>query len=162
VGFFVPNSCLDVVGEERQAYFAAQGYSLVEGPGSTSTIAFDRFPVEHELRDVWCVWGTPDLGASVEIDIGPLPVADRPAVIAYLDTLHLTTTTEGEVTRYFMNGDELRPYGLILPAQVNILRPDSWIAVAISPGGPEPYELAVSIAAEVEALTNADVGAIHK
>ncbi len=56
---------------------------------------------------------------------GPLAAADRPAIIAHPDTLHLSTTTEGDTTRCFMNGNELTGYDLILPAQMDVLRPES-------------------------------------
>ncbi len=54
-----------------------------------------------------------------------------------------------------MNGNELAGYDLILPAQLNVLRPESWTTVAVHPGGPEAFEVAVAIMEEVEALTNA-------
>lgn len=103
-----------------------------------------------------CLWGTPSLSASVEIDIGPMTDAIRPAVIVYLETLFLATTTDGDVVRYFEDGEQLLDSDIRLPARVDILRPESWITVLIEPGGPAPYDLAQSIATEAESLSNAD------
>ena len=156
IGFFVPPSCLEVVTQDRLDLFASQGLTLQYGPGSASGALLDRYPVEDEVGDIQCLWGTPSLSASVEIDIGPMTDAVRPTVIAHLETLFLSTTTDGEVVRYFADGEQLLAYDIPLPARVDILRPVSWITVLIEPGGPAPYDLAQSIATEAAALSNAD------
>ena len=156
IAFFVPTSCLAVVPQDRLDLFASQGLTLQYGPGSASGDRLDRYPVEAEVGDIQCLWGTPSLSASVEIDIGPMTDAIRPAVIAHLETMFLSTTTDGDVVRYFADGEQLLAHDIRLPARVDILRPGSWITVLIEPGGPAPYDLAQSIATEAAALSNAD------
>ena len=150
-GFFIPDDCTEVVSAEHLDAFAAQGMTLVEGPGSGSTHAFDRFPVEAETTDIWCIWATPSFSASVEIDIGPVTDAVRPAIIDFLDIQYMTTEADGDVVRYFLADD----YGLDLSGRVDMVGSEAWIEVQVYPGGPAAFESAKKIIAEVEAFTNA-------
>jgi len=155
--FTIPTSCGNAVSAERQAAFAAQGLPLLYGPGSPSNAEFDRSPVESDTTDVQCIWGTADLSTSVEIDIGNLAETDRPIVVNQLTAQYLTYEKDGDVDRYFLNGDELLKFngGLHLPATMNVLRARTWITVSVLPGGPAQLVLAREIADDVETITHA-------
>ena len=151
----MPTTCLDVVPQQRLDVFASQGMTLLDGPGSPAGGAYDRYPVEDELGDIECIWGTPGYVSNIGIDIGPMRDAKRQAVSEYLSTLYLEASTVGDVTRYTGAGTANLPNGMTFPARVDIVRPKSWITVTIDPPGAEQLTLITEIADEVEARTNA-------
>lgn len=146
--FQLPARCADILPPERLAAFAADGLTLLGGPGGTygdASLA-DRTP-EQRAGGITCIWG--DAGttfSAITISVAPLTGTTRPEVTASLTAQGLNEIVDGPVTTFSILGDEEHR-----PAILNVLRPDSWLSVIMTVGGSAPFTFALDLADEVAA-----------
>lgn len=143
--FAMPVDCASLLPASRLTAFEDAGLTLLGGPGGKYGTSYLADPTpEERAGGITCIWGdgTTDQSATT-VSVAPL-VSNRAAVVQSLIDQGLNEAIEGDLTLYAVQGDEDRA-----PAILNVLRPDSWISVIQTTGGPVAFEDALVISDEV-------------
>jgi hypothetical protein len=147
--FTMPKTCKAILPQSRLDAFDAAGLVLLGGPGGRygSDFLADATP-EEQAGGITCLWGFADSEVvSVTISVAPLSPATRPDVVDSLVQQGLNEDMANGASTFSVQGDTQ-----LKPAILNVLRPESWISVIETIGGPDPYNEAVAIADEIYAL----------
>jgi hypothetical protein len=145
--FTMPADCTEILPVSRADALAAQGITLVGGPGAE----FEEYlpePTREELAGgMSCFWedaARPNF-ATFTISVAPVSSANRDQIIADLSAqgLNVGATSAGFET-FWISGDEQGR-----SAVHNVVTPDAWVSVVTLIGGPVFYDEAVVIADEV-------------
>jgi len=152
----VPVDCTELLPESEQRELAAEGLTLLGGPGSRFGTGYspDRTP-EELLGGISCVWDREDAGvgegvnqSSIMLSVAPLSTDTYQQTVDELTQQGLNFSETDDVAFYAVLGDESG-----FPLQLNALRDDSWISVVSARGGQDAYDrstvLADAIAANV-------------
>ncbi len=152
--FVMPDDCESALPAARLDAFEADGLSLLGGPGGKYGEHYLADPTpEENAGGITCIWGDATTDASsITVSIAPLG-ATRPAIVQSLLDQGLNEAIDGDLTLYAVQGDEEDA-----PAILNVLRPDSWISVIQTVGGPASFDEAITVADEAAAMAYVPVG----
>jgi hypothetical protein len=148
LSFTLPDSCLTVLPDSRLDAFDEAGLVLLGGPDGKygDEYLVDRTP-EQRAGGITCIWGFAEGEmSSVTISIAPLSTETRPDVVDSFTEQGLNEDVVGGASVFGVEGDRE-----LSPAILNALRPESWISVIQTIGGPEAYAEAVAMADEIYA-----------
>jgi len=140
--FGMPELCVDILTPETAATFAAEGLDLLGGPdGRYGENYFGDPTPEERAGGITCVWGDEDVVAStVIVSVAPITTSTRSAIVSALIASGLVESQiEGGLT-YARIGDEVSA-----PAELHVIRTDSWISVIEAVGGEDRFEHAREI-----------------
>jgi hypothetical protein len=146
LAFTQPDSCLSVLPQARLDAFDAAGLVLLGGPDGKygDEYLVDPTP-EQRAGGITCIWGFADSEvSSVTISVAPLTPSTRPDVVDSFTEQGLNEDLVGGASTFSVQGDKQ-----ISPAIINALRPESWISVIQTIGGPDAYAEAVAMADEI-------------
>jgi hypothetical protein len=144
--FEMPEQCADILTAETQSAFAAVGRQLLGGPdGLYGEDYFDGPTPEERAGGITCVWGDEDDTAStVIVSVAPLTTSTRAGIVgALIDNGLVESQIEGGLT-YARIGDEVSA-----PAELHVIRTESWISVVEAVGGEERFQQATELVDEV-------------
>lgn len=144
--FELPDRCADILAPETTAAFEADGRELLGGPdGRYGENYFGDPTPEERAGGITCVWGDEDDTAStVIVSVAPVSTATRSGIVgALIESGLIESTIEGGLT-YARVGDEVSA-----PAELHVIRTDSWISVIQAVGGETRFAEAGELVDEV-------------
>jgi hypothetical protein len=144
--FGMPDRCADILTAETAAAFAADGLDLLGGPdGLYGENYFGDPTPEERAGGITCVWGDEDVVAStVIVSVAPVTTSSRSGIVSALIASGLVESqVEGGLT-YARIGDEVSA-----PAELHVIRNDSWISVLEAVGGEDRFQHARELVDEV-------------
>jgi hypothetical protein len=146
--FELPAACAGILSPETAAAFEAAGRELLGGPDGVYGENYFGDPTpEEQAGGITCVWGDEDDTAStVIVSVAPVTTATRSGIIGTLiDSGLVESEIEGGLT-YARIGDEVSA-----PAELHVIRTESWISVIEALGGETRFEEAGELVDEVSA-----------
>lgn len=144
--FEMPDLCVDILTPETQDAFAADDLDLLGGPdGKYGESYFGDPTPEERAGGITCVWGDEDVTAStVIVSVAPITTATRSGIVrALIDNGLIESQIEGGLT-YARIGDDVSA-----PAELHIIRSESWVSVIQAVGGEERFQQATELVDEV-------------
>lgn len=144
--FAMPALCADILTPETQSSFAAGGLELLGGPdGLYGENYFGDPTPEERAGGITCVWGDEDVTATtVIVSVAPITTATRSGIVSALISNGLVESQiEGGLT-YARIGDDVSA-----PAELHVIRTESWISVVEAVGGEERFQQATELVDEV-------------
>lgn len=144
--FAMPGLCADILTAETAAAFAADGLDLLGGPdGLYGENYFGDPTPEEKAGGITCVWGDEDVVAStVIVSVAPITTSSRSGIVSALIASGLVESqVEGGLT-YARIGDDVSA-----PAELHVIRNDSWISVLEAVGGEDRFQHATELVDEV-------------
>lgn len=144
--FGMPELCVDFLTPETAAAFAADGLDLLGGPGGVyGEDYFDGPTPEEQEGGITCVWGDEEVPAStVIVSVAPITTSSRSRIVgALIENGLVESTVEGALT-YARIGDDVSA-----PAELHIIRNESWISVIEAVGGEDRFQQATELVDEV-------------
>jgi hypothetical protein len=143
--FAMPEDCLGILPQSRQDAFAAQGLTLLGGPGGQFEQYYADPTPEEQAGGISCIWGDEDVPEStVTVSVAPLSDGTRASVVDNLIAQGLNEAVLDDGISYAQLGDDNSA-----PAILNIVRDDSWISVIEALGGEAFFDEAVELAGEI-------------
>lgn len=146
--FEMPAQCADILTPATQARFAANGLDLLGGPGGRYGESYFGDPTpEERAGGITCVWGDEAVTAStVIVSVAPITTATRSGIVgALIENGLVESQIEGGLT-YARIGDDVSA-----PAELHVIRTESWISVIEAVGGEERFQQATELVDEVTA-----------
>jgi hypothetical protein len=147
--FEMPVRCVDILTGETQNLWAGDGMELLGGPDGTYGENYFGDPTpEERAGGITCVWGDEDVTAStVIVSVAPITTATRSGIVSSLiDTGLVESQIDGGLT-YARIGDDVST-----PAELHVIRAESWISVIEAVGGEERFQQATELVDEVSEL----------
>lgn len=144
--FELPTRCADLLAPQTASAFAADGRELLGGPdGLYGENYFEEPTPEERAGGITCVWGDDEVQAStVTVSVAPISTATRSGIVGTLIANGLVeSTVEGGLT-YARIGDEVSA-----PAELHVIRTDSWISVIEAIGGETRFQEAAELVDQV-------------
>lgn len=144
--FEMPTRCADVLTAETQSLWAGDGMELLGGPdGKYGENYFGDPSPEERAGGITCVWGDEDVTAStVIVSVAPITTATRSGIVgALIDNGLVESQVDGGLT-YARIGDDVSA-----PAELHVIRSESWISVIQAVGGEERFQQATELVDEV-------------
>jgi hypothetical protein len=144
--FGMPERCVDLLTSETAAAFAADGLDLLGGPdGLYGENYFGDPTPEEKAGGITCVWGDEAVPAStVIVSVAPVTTSTRSGIVSALIASGLVESQiEGGLT-YARIGDDVSA-----PAELHVIRNDSWISVLEAVGGEDRFQQATELVDEV-------------
>lgn len=146
VEFEMPTLCADLLAPETASAFAADGRELLGGPdGLYGENYFEDPTPEERAGGITCVWGDEDVPAStVIVSVAPITTATRSGIVSTLIENGLVESTVDGGLTYARIGDDVSA-----PAELHVIRSESWISVIEAIGGEERFQEAGELVDEV-------------
>lgn len=147
--FAMPGQCADILTPETAAAFADAGLDLLGGPDGLYGESYFGDPTpEERAGGITCVWGDEAVPAStVIVSVAPnTPSTHSGIVRALIENGLVETQVDGTLT-YARIGDEVSA-----PAELHVIRTDSWISVLEAVGGEDRFQHATELVDEVTEL----------
>jgi hypothetical protein len=144
--FEMPTRCTGLLAPSTESAFEADGRDLLGGPdGVYGENYFEEPTPEERAGGITCVWGDEEVPAStVIVSVAPITSATRAGIVSTLIANGLVeSTVEGGLT-YARIGDEVSA-----PAELRVIRNDSWISVIEAIGGETRFQEAGELVDEV-------------
>lgn len=144
--FGMPELCADILTAETAATFASEGLDLLGGPdGLYGENYFGDPTPEEKAGGITCVWGDEAVPSStVIVSVAPITTSSRSGIVSALIASGLVESqVEGGLT-YARIGDEVSA-----PAELHVIRNDSWISVLEAVGGEDRFQQARELVDEV-------------
>lgn len=144
--FGMPELCADILTADTATAFAAAGLDLLGGPdGLYGENYFGEPTPEEKAGGITCVWGDEAVPAStVIVSVAPVTTSTRSGIVSALIASGLIESQiEGGLT-YARIGDEVSA-----PAELHVIRNDSWISVLEAVGGEDRFQHATELVDEV-------------
>ena len=144
--FEMPGLCADILTPETLSAFAAGGLDLLGGPdGLYGENYFGDPTPEERAGGISCVWGDEDAPATtVIVSVAPITTSTRSGIVSALIANGLVESQiEGGIT-YARIGDDVSA-----PAELHVIRAESWISVIEAVGGEERFQQATELVDEV-------------
>ncbi|GHF06881.1 hypothetical protein [Pseudolysinimonas yzui] len=144
--FGMPELCADILTADTAAAFATAGLDLLGGPdGLYGENYFGDPTPEEKAGGITCVWGDEAVPAStVIVSVAPVTTSTRSGIVSALIASGLIESQiEGGLT-YARIGDEVSA-----PAELHVIRNDSWISVLEAVGGEDRFQHATELVDEV-------------
>jgi hypothetical protein len=146
VEFEMPTLCADLLAPETASAFATDGRELLGGPdGLYGENYFEDPTPEERAGGITCVWGDEDVPAStVIVSVAPITTATRSGIVSTLIENGLVESTVDGGLTYARIGDDVSA-----PAELHVIRSESWISVIEAIGGEERFQEAGELVDEV-------------
>lgn len=147
--FVMPEQCADILTAETQGEFTAAGLDLLGGPGGRYGEEYFVDPTpEERAGGITCIWGDETVTATtVIVSVAPITIATRSGIVSALIANGLVESPiEGGLT-YARIGDDVSA-----PAELHVIRNDSWISVIEAVGGEDRFQQATELVDEVTGL----------
>lgn len=147
--FEMPELCADILTAETQSAFAAAGRDLLGGPdGLYGEEYFEGPTPEERAGGITCVWGDEaDTASTVIVSVAPITTSTRAGIVgALIENGLVESQIEGGLT-YARIGDDVSA-----PAELHVIRTESWISVVEAVGGEERFQQATELVDEVTGL----------
>ncbi|WP_395640090.1 hypothetical protein [Pseudolysinimonas sp.] len=151
--FAMPELCADILTASTQSAFDAAGRDLLGGPdGRYGEDYFEDPTPEERAGGITCVWGDEDETATtVIVSVAPITASNRSGIVkALIDNGLVESQVEGGLT-YARIGDDVSA-----PAELHVIRTESWISVVEAVGGEERFQQATELVDEVTAQVYAE------
>jgi hypothetical protein len=146
LAFEMPTRCTGLLAPQTESAFEADGRDLLGGPdGKYGENYFEEPTPEERAGGITCVWGDEEAPAStVIVSVAPITTATRAGIVSTLIANGLVeSTVEGGLT-YARIGDDVSA-----PAELHVIRNDSWISVIEAIGGETRFQEAGELVDEV-------------
>lgn len=146
--FAQPERCADLLTADTAARFAADGLELLGGPeGRYGEQYFAEPTPEERAGGISCVWGDEDdVASTVIVSVAPLTAATRSGIVSSLIAAGLNESQIEGAISYARIGDDVSS-----PAELHVIRSDSWISVLEALGGESRFQHASELVDEVTA-----------
>ena len=144
--FAMPARCADILSPATQEEFAAAGFDLLGGPdGLYGEDYFEDPTPEERAGGITCVWGDEaETASTVIVSVAPITTTTRSGIVGALIANGLIESqTDGGIT-YARIGDDVSA-----PAELHVIRTESWISVIEAVGGEDRFQQAREIVDEV-------------
>lgn len=144
--FEMPDRCADILTPETAAAFADDGLDLLGGPGGRYGEDYFGEPTpEERVGGITCVWGDEAVPAStVIVSVAPNTPSTHSSIVSALIANGLVETQVDGTLTYARIGDEVSA-----PAELHVIRTDSWISVVEAVGGEDRFQHATELVDEV-------------
>lgn len=146
--FRMPQTCAQVLTADTQRAFDAAGLDLLGGPDGTYGENYFGDPTpEERAGGITCVWGEEDVVATtVIVSVAPITTANRSGIVSTLISSGLIESQIDGGLTYARIGDEMSA-----PAELHVIRSDSWISVIQALGGEARFQQATELVDEATA-----------
>jgi len=146
--FAQPDRCADLLTADTAAAFAADGLELLGGPeGRYGQEYFAEPTPEERAGGISCVWGDEaDVASTVIVSVAPVTTATRSGIVSALIAAGLNESQIEGAISYARIGDDVSS-----PAELHVIRADSWISVLEALGGESRFQHATELVDEVTA-----------
>lgn len=146
--FRMPQTCVQVLTAETQGAFDAAGLDLLGGPdGKYGENYFGDPTPEERAGGITCVWGEEDVVATtVIVSVAPITTANRAGIVSALIANGLIESQIDGGLTYARIGDDMSA-----PAELHVIRNDSWISVIQALGGEARFQQATELVDEATA-----------
>jgi hypothetical protein len=140
--FGMPETCAEIITAETAAEFEASGLDLLGGPGGLYGENYFGDPTpEERAGGITCVWGDEAVPAStVIVSVAPNTPSTHSGIVSALIASGLVESQADGALTYARIGDEVSA-----PAELHVIRTDSWISVIEAVGGEDRFEHAREI-----------------
>jgi hypothetical protein len=144
--FAMPAQCVDIITAETAAEFETAGLDLLGGPGGVYGEEYFAEPTpEEQLGGITCVWGDEEVAAStVIVSVAPIDASTQSSVVSGLIESGLVESEVDGTLTYARIGDDVSA-----PAELHVIRTESWISVIEAVGGEDRFQHARELADEV-------------
>lgn len=146
LAFEMPDVCVDILTAETQSAFAAGGLELLGGPdGRYGDNYFGDPTPEERVGGISCVWGDEaETATTVIVSVAPVTTPTRSGIVSALIANGLVESEVDGGLTYARIGDDVSA-----PAELHVIRTESWISVVEAVGGEERFQQATELVDEV-------------
>lgn len=134
--FVLPATCSEFVGAALEAQLLSEGNLFLFGSNGTGLYAGQPYVGRQDVgTPLTCVYGLDNSYFNIEFSVQGLSPDGYQEALSVLKLHEFTESSDGDVKTFALVGG----VGIVV-AQVNVLRPDSWITIVNLQGGTSAFD----------------------